>query len=107
MARAGAVLVLTAMVGLVFLGLTQPTDEPPGYQSALNLGAKPAEASWYFTCRTDRNKHRHPLRGVTHIWKDIIVLHRGGNRYVRGTWVTWDWGLERVTASDRRTYGPC
>jgi hypothetical protein len=30
--------------------------------------------------------------------------NKGGRHYHRGTWATWDWGLERVTASDRRTY---
>lgn len=89
------------------VGLAAPPRQPDSRPSALSLGAAPAEARWFFTCSTDRHRHRHFLKGKTHIWKDIVVLRRDGKRYVRGTWITFDWGLERVTASDRRTYGPC
>jgi hypothetical protein len=83
-----------------------PADTP---QESLGsfAGASPAQAEWYFTCSTNRHKHRHFGAGKTHIWKDIIVIRRSGNKYVRGTWVTFDWSRERVTNSDRKTYGPC
>jgi hypothetical protein len=101
------VLVMLASIGWTLVDLAAPPTPPDVKQGALSLGTAPAEARWYYTCRTDRHKHRHFKRGKTHIWKNIVVIRRGGNKYVRGTWATFDWGRERIVASDRRTYGPC
>jgi len=105
---AGAVLILAGMIFAVFAALTQPVPqpEPAGWNetpSASQLAADTAEARWYFTCGGD-SRHRHFLRGKTHIWNLKDVFRRDGREYHRGVWKTFDWGREVVTARDSRTY---
>lgn len=100
-------LALGIVLALAVITVTsQPAHEKPGYDAGISLGASPAAASWYFTCGGD-SRHRHYLRGKTHIWNRKDIIHRGGRTYNKGVWKTFDWGREVVTARDTRTYGPC
>jgi hypothetical protein len=98
--------IVTIIAGLVVAlllntALTQPVDVG---DDGLGLGAKAAQASWYYTCKTSRDEHTHYLRERIHVWKNVTQWHSGGRYYVRGTWATINMNSGEQIASDRRTY---